>query len=94
MTANVNLCIEGESHPLVPLGLCEVCGEAQFGDEGQGFSDSEVRQEPVVLPYMGDALLHQLGRVGLPINQNLTRLYRTTLIPARYYVQQRGFTTA
>lgn len=67
-------------------------GEPQFGNKGESFTDSEVRKKAVVLADMSDALLHQLGRVGLPVNQNLTGHF-TTLITARYDVQQRCFTT-
>lgn len=80
--------------PLVSLGLREVGREPQLGDEDQSLAHGEVRQQAVVLAHVSDALLHQLGRVGLPVNQNLTRLHFTALVPARDYVQQGSFTTS
>lgn len=69
-------------------------GQPEFGHEGDGLADSEVRKEPVVLADVSDALLHQLGRVGFPVDQNLTGRRRPTLVATRDDVQQRGFTAA
>ncbi|TNN64317.1 hypothetical protein EYF80_025447 [Liparis tanakae] len=70
------------SHPLVPLGLSEAGGEPQLGNKGQSFPDGEVRKKTVVLADVSDALLHQLRRVGLPVNQNLAGCHRSALIAA------------
>ena len=87
------LSVNFGSYPLVPLSLCEVGGEPQFGNKAESFTDGEVRKEAVILADMSDALLHQLGGVWLPVNQNLTGLHCAALITACYYVQQRCFTT-
>lgn len=68
-------------------------GEPQFGNKGESFTDGEVRKKAVILADVSDALLHQLGRVGLAVNLNLTGRHSTALITACYYVQQRCFTT-
>ena len=82
-----------QCYPLVPLGLGVVGGEPQLGHEGQSLSDREVREESVVLPDVSDALLHQLRRVGLPVDQDLPGRYGAALVPTRDDVQQRRFTT-
>lgn len=82
-----------QSYPLIPLSLCEVGGEPQFGNKGEGFTDGEVRKKTVILADVSDALLHQLGCVGPSVNQNLTGRHCTSFITACYYVQQRCFTT-
>lgn len=68
-------------------------GEPQFGNKGESFTDGEVRKKTIILADMSDALLHQLGRVGPSVNQNLTGRHCTAFITACYYVQQRCFTT-
>lgn len=68
-------------------------GEPQLGNKGQSFADGEVRKKTVVLTDMSDALLHQLGRVGPSVNQNLAGRHCAALVAACHYVQQRCFTT-
>lgn len=82
-----------QPYPLIPLSLCEVGGEPQFGNKGEGFTDGEVGKKTVILADVSDALFHQLGCVGPPVNQNLTGRHCTSFITACYYVQQRCFTT-
>lgn len=57
-----------QAYPLVPLSLCEVGGESQFGNKAESLADSEVRKEAIVLADMSDAFLHELRRVGLAVN--------------------------
>ncbi|KAG7228534.1 hypothetical protein INR49_007708 [Caranx melampygus] len=56
-------------------------GEPQFGNKGESLTDGEVRKEPVVLADVSDAFLHQLRRVGLPVDQDLTGRHCPALIP-------------
>lgn len=84
----------GPAHPLVPLGLREVGGESQLGHEAEGLPHGEVREEPVVLANVSDALLHQLRRVGLPVDQDVTAGHSAALVPTSYDVQQGGLPTA
>lgn len=81
------------SHPLVPLSLREVGGEPQFGHEGQSLPDGEVRKKAVILADVSDALLHQLGRVGPPVDQNLPGCHFAAFVTARDYIKQRSFPT-
>lgn len=80
------------SHPLVPLSLREVGGQPQFGHEGQSLTDGQVREKAVILADVSDALLHQLGLVGPPVDQNLPGRHFAALVTARYYIEQRRFT--
>lgn len=84
----------GRAYPLVPLGLGEVRGQAQLGDEGQRLAHGEVGQQAVVLAHVGDALAHQLGGAGLPVNQHLAQPHGAALVPARHDVQQGRLPTA
>lgn len=81
------------SHPLVPLSLREVGGEPQFGHEGQSLTDGEVRKKAVILADVRDALLHQLRRVGPPVNQNLPGRHFAAFVAARDDIEQRRFPT-
>lgn len=80
------------SHPLVPLSLREVGGQPQSGHEGQSLTDGQVREKTVILADVSDALLHQLGLVGPPVDQNLPGGHSAALVAARYDIQQRRFT--
>lgn len=74
-------------YPFVTLGLREASGQAHLGNESQRFSDSQVREQLVMLAHVRHTLLHQLARAGLPIDPDLPRFHLATVVSACDHIQ-------